>query len=386
MREGHNAPQELPRAVDASLPPKEGLKEKLKKSLRDSKTAKALGILSAGAILAMGTDRAFQHGENNPPHITQPARVGEGMDGLDSLEEDAGKIIIGRGQIELDPSVLFFDGAENTLGPTQSADLASDVQKTSREAFQRFCKKRSQGDVWYLQKNFEQLLDSGRFSTIHRLASEFGRDKSKKGGIRRDIPPEVLLAVMYKESQLQDLPEKNGMAGTAQFMPCTARTFGLRVDKNVDERMDDRKSVRAMAQYLRYLSKIFNSKSEHDLVLPVIAYHRGEGFVMAALQQMYGFLTDKNGKFDWKVFKEKLEAGEINSAFVALFIHDNFHNMSDRHQPEDYVFSVSALTSIMGELIREGKAPERSDLREIAPSAGSLPKYSFPHKKKRAQR
>jgi soluble lytic murein transglycosylase-like protein len=54
-------------------------------------------------------------------------------------------------------------------------------------------------------------------------------------------------------------------------MPATARSFGLRVDSSVDERLDIHKATRASARYIRKHLKTF-----HDSVLwAVAAYNAG---------------------------------------------------------------------------------------------------------------
>ncbi len=62
-----------------------------------------------------------------------------------------------------------------------------------------------------------------------------------------------------------------GASGYWQFMPGTARTYGLRVDKNVDERQDIRRSTIAACKYLKSLYMEFN-----DWTLVAAAYNIGE--------------------------------------------------------------------------------------------------------------
>lgn len=62
-----------------------------------------------------------------------------------------------------------------------------------------------------------------------------------------------------------------GAAGIWQFMPGTARTYGLKVGHGVDERMNLRKSTIAACKYIRELHGIFKSWT-----LAAAAYNNGE--------------------------------------------------------------------------------------------------------------
>ncbi|WP_081674997.1 lytic transglycosylase domain-containing protein [Daejeonella oryzae] len=74
------------------------------------------------------------------------------------------------------------------------------------------------------------------------------------------------------ESGLQAGTSPKGASGYWQFMPQTARDFGLRVNSEVDERQQVVKSTVAAAKYLRSLYKEFGSWT-----LAAAAYNIGEG-------------------------------------------------------------------------------------------------------------
>jgi len=71
-----------------------------------------------------------------------------------------------------------------------------------------------------------------------------------------------------------------GAGGYWQFMPATARLYGLKVDDEVDERIDLVKSTHAAARYLKNLYAEFN-----DWTLVAAAYNLGENRLRSAIRR-----------------------------------------------------------------------------------------------------
>ncbi|MBC7744835.1 MAG: lytic transglycosylase domain-containing protein [Flavobacterium sp.] len=84
--------------------------------------------------------------------------------------------------------------------------------------------------------------------------------------------PEDFKYVPLVESGLKSGTSPKGASGYWQFMPQTARDFGLKVDSNVDERQMIRKSTIAACKYIRSLHREFKSWT-----LVAAAYNIGEG-------------------------------------------------------------------------------------------------------------
>lgn len=89
----------------------------------------------------------------------------------------------------------------------------------------------------------------------------------KKYGIPADFKYMPLV-----ESGLKGGTSPKGASGYWQFMPQTARDFGLRVNSEVDERQNIKKSTIAAAIYLKSLYSEFDSWT-----LAAAAYNIGEG-------------------------------------------------------------------------------------------------------------
>ena len=104
------------------------------------------------------------------------------------------------------------------------------------------------------------------------------------------IPPELaaipLIESGYESFSTHDLPEDASMApgccgaGLWMFIPSTARNYGLRVDRQVDERLDVDKETAAAVRLLTDLHARYG-----DWALAVAAYNMGDKAVDAAIAE-----------------------------------------------------------------------------------------------------
>lgn len=102
------------------------------------------------------------------------------------------------------------------------------------------------------------------------------------------LPPELaaipLVESGYESFSTHDLPADASMApgccgaGIWMFIPSTARNYGLRVDAQVDERLDVEKETRAAVHLLADLHARYQ-----DWPLAIAAYNMGERAVDAAI-------------------------------------------------------------------------------------------------------
>lgn len=91
------------------------------------------------------------------------------------------------------------------------------------------------------------------------------------------------MAIPIVESGYQNLEERNQPgwgAGIWMFISSTARKYGLRVDSQVDERLNAELLTDAAMRLLKGDKLLFN-----DLLLSILAYNMGEQEVEKAIQQ-----------------------------------------------------------------------------------------------------
>ena len=105
-----------------------------------------------------------------------------------------------------------------------------------------------------------------------------------KEAIEKHKLPPAIMGVALAESGFENTPQKmnsrNQSAGVWQFIPSTARKFGLTVNASVDERLDIPKSSDAAVRYLKANHALFN-----DWPLAVLAYNMGEGSLRKAIDK-----------------------------------------------------------------------------------------------------
>jgi len=125
------------------------------------------------------------------------------------------------------------------------------------------------------------------------------------------IPEDLAYLPLIESRYNPYATSSSGAAGLWQFLPSTARRFGLKINHKIDERKDPYKSTIAAAKYFKYLYSIFH---RWDLVLA--AYNCGEGCIQRKKGYKKGFWNIKN-----KLPKQTKEY--VPRFFAALLIAKN---------------------------------------------------------------
>lgn len=95
-----------------------------------------------------------------------------------------------------------------------------------------------------------------------------------------DIPDDFKYIPLVESGLDPKVKSHKGACGYWQFMPATARLYGLRVNGQVDERLDFEKSTHAAAKYLKSLYAQFG-----DWTLVAAAYNVGGGSLKGSMKR-----------------------------------------------------------------------------------------------------
>ncbi len=97
------------------------------------------------------------------------------------------------------------------------------------------------------------------------------------------LPPELKYLPIIESALVPEALSPMAAAGIWQFIPSTARLYGLRVDRLIDERYNLVKATHAAARYLRNSYQILG-----DWLLVIAAYNCGTGRVVRAVKASGG--------------------------------------------------------------------------------------------------
>lgn len=156
-----------------------------------------------------------------------------------------------------------------------------------------------------------------------RIENQFLRNSLERGKplmptLRRELeahhmPPLLHYLALIESGYKSTAVSPAKAAGLWQFMPATAKQYGLEVSKSNDERLDNAKATRAAAQYLRNLTMEFGGES---LLLVLAGYNRGENGVRRALKKLENPFKDRDY---WRLVEMEL-IPEETAKYVPRFI------------------------------------------------------------------
>jgi membrane-bound lytic murein transglycosylase B len=121
------------------------------------------------------------------------------------------------------------------------------------------------------------------------------------------VPEELAYLALIESGFVTQSLSSSGAVGLWQFVPSTARRYGLKIDSWVDERRDPLKSTRAAAAYLKDLHNYFGR-----WYLAIAAYNAGQGAIDKALQS--------SGAKDFWTLSTKAKLTEETRNFVPKFV------------------------------------------------------------------
>jgi LysM repeat protein len=121
---------------------------------------------------------------------------------------------------------------------------------------------------------------AGNFFSRSLARSQAYEEMMKKIFREKNLPEELFYLALIESGYNPTALSRAKASGIWQFISQTAKRFGLRVDKWVDERRDPEKSTLAAAEYLKILYEMFNCWD-----LAAAGYNAGEGKILGAIKK-----------------------------------------------------------------------------------------------------
>ncbi|RMI06572.1 MAG: LysM peptidoglycan-binding domain-containing protein, partial [Calditrichaeota bacterium] len=177
--------------------------------------------------------------------------------------------------------------------PTPSpAEFRGDLQDFIRQEIRQIAEHMGEGDDFHLHRDFlreiEYYIELFRTDAHYRPLIQKAIRRSRKyiPALRRyfvekGFPEEIMYLGLIESGFNPVARSHSGAVGMFQFIKSTARKYGLRVNRSVDERYSPIKSARACRSYLHDLWMELGS-----FTLALSAYNSGAGKIRQALRRL----------------------------------------------------------------------------------------------------
>src|SRR5438309_385445 len=299
-----------------------------------------LAVLGPGAVVVSSGQPLVDHADPSPP--VPPA---EPAPSLKPLLDPAGSSAVEAAPLAPAPAPRPFFLGDRAATPEDGVDVQARLRRfpdypvVENDRVQYFL-YRFTGDQ---RRVIGRWL--GRSSRYREMVRRTFRD--------RGLPEDLAFTAMIESGFDPGAVSRVGAKGLWQFMARTARLYGLRVDRWVDERLDPEKSTVAAAAYLADLYKQFGS-----WFLAQAAYNAGEVKVWRAIRlsrttDFWALAQGRHLRNETKDFVPSIQA-------ITLIA----------RAPDRYGFEVATDSPPQFETVQ---APPATDLRRLARAAGLAP-------------
>lgn len=200
--------------------------------------------------------------------------------------------------------------------PTSTGDSSGEKLSSIVSIFPSVLNEKVKDFINYFQN------EAGSFFTKALARSQAYEEMMKRIFREKNLPEELFYLALIESGFNPFATSRAQASGIWQFISKTAKRFGLRVDKWVDERRDPEKSTYAAADYLKQLYEMFNCWE-----LAAAGYNAGEGKILRALQKT------KSQNF-WEIAQHRYLKSETKK-YVPMFL----AAMLIAKEPEKYGFS-----------------------------------------------
>ena len=219
-----------------------------------------------------------------------------------------------------------------------------------------------------VQRQLRYFLGPGRKSVERALSRGTAYLPLIQRSLEREgLPAELAWLPLIESGFSSAAVSRAGATGMWQFMPGTARRYGLRVDRHVDERHDAVKSTRAAVRHLRDLTDRYGSP-----FLAAAAYNAGAGRVDRGLEHLE---IDEAGDADFfRLSRASLLAAEtrdyVPKLIAAVMIAENprKYGLRIESHPGDDVDSLTIRGPVRLSRVARDLGVSLSVLRKLNPA------------------
>jgi len=132
------------------------------------------------------------------------------------------------------------------------------------------------------------------------------------------LPPDLAYMAVVESAVTNGQTSAAGAAGVWQFTAPTARAFGLTVNRDLDERLDLRKSTLAACKVLRELILDFGAGS--SVMLALAAYNSGSTKVKQVIRKVPDPIKQRSFWYLYRVNALPAETREYVPKVIAAMI------------------------------------------------------------------
>ncbi|OGL51915.1 MAG: hypothetical protein A3C43_09775 [Candidatus Schekmanbacteria bacterium RIFCSPHIGHO2_02_FULL_38_11] len=179
--------------------------------------------------------------------------------------------------------------------------------------------------------------------------------------IKKGLPSDLTYLPIIESTFNPDAYSYAKACGLWQFIPGTAKNYGLRIDWWVDERRDFEKATHSAARYLQALYAQFN-----DWRLALAAYNAGEGRIARAIQ------TQKTSDF-WELNLHSQTMNYVPAYMASVIIAKNpkRYGLDITYEPSLDFDTVTLDKSIDLKTVSECAGTTRGIIRKLNPELRS---------------
>jgi membrane-bound lytic murein transglycosylase D len=155
------------------------------------------------------------------------------------------------------------------------------------------------------------------------MVAALGRSRQDVDTMRRileeaHLPPDLAYMAVVESAVTSGHKSEAGAAGMWQITAATAKAYGLTVNRNLDERLDVRKSTEAACKILRELILDFGAGS--SVMLALAAYNSGSPKVKQGIRKVVDPIKQRNFWYLYRVHALPTETREYVPKVIAAMI------------------------------------------------------------------